>query len=151
MLVAVGRTPRTDGPGLFAVGVERDDAGRVVVDARMRTPRPTIRAAGDVTPHPRCAHVAGVHADTAASDAVLGPRRCVSATVPRVTSTSPGLGAVGATQASATGRTASTIRHEDADRAVAEERTAGVTRIVVDRRDRILGGTSERAYRPCCG
>lgn len=141
VLVATGRTPRTQGLGLEAAGVQCDDTGHVAVDARMRTSQPTIWAAGDVTPNPEYTHLAGVHAATAASNAVLGLRRTVSGTVPRVTYTSPELAAVGVTEASGKGHTTSTIRHEDTDRAVAEQRTVGLTRIVVDRRGRILGGT----------
>lgn len=141
VLVAAGRTARTQGLGLEAAGVECDDSGHVAVDARMRTSQPTIWAAGDVTPNPAFTHLAGVHASTAASNAVLGLRRSVSKTVPRVTYTSPELAAVGVTEASGTGQTTSTIRHEDTDRAVTEQHTAGMTRIVADRRGRILGGT----------
>ncbi|MFF0944923.1 dihydrolipoyl dehydrogenase family protein [Kocuria sp. CPCC 205300] len=141
VLVAAGRTARTEGLGLDAVGVRTDDSGHVVVDARMRTSRPTVWAAGDVTPYPEFTHLAGVHGSTAASNAVLGLRRSVSGTVPRVTYTSPELAAVGVTEASGKGRTTSTIRHGDTDRAVTEQHPDGMTRIVVDRRGRILGGT----------
>ncbi|MFI7581530.1 FAD-dependent oxidoreductase [Kocuria kalidii] len=141
VLVAAGRTARTEGLGLEAVGVACDDSGHVVVDARMRTSQPTFWAAGDVTPHPEFTHLAGVHGSTAASNAVLGLRRSVSRTVPRVTYTSPELAAVGVTEASGKGHTTSTIQHEATDRAVTEERTAGMTRIVVDKHGRILGGT----------
>ena len=141
VLVAAGRKPRTDGLGLEAAGVECDDAGHVVVDPGMRSTNPAIWAAGDVTPRPEFTHLAGVHGSTAASNAVLGLRRAVSDTVPRVTYTSPELAAVGVTEPAAKGHTTSTIRHDDADRAVTEQHTAGMTRIVVDKHGRILGGT----------
>lgn len=141
VLVATGRRARTEDLGLEAVGVECDDSGHVLVDSRMRTSQPTIWAAGDVTPNPEFTHLAGVHGSTAASNAVLGLRRSVSETVPRVTYTSPELAAVGVTEASGKGHTTSTIQHGDTDRAVTEEQTAGMTRIVVDKHGRILGGT----------
>jgi pyruvate/2-oxoglutarate dehydrogenase complex dihydrolipoamide dehydrogenase (E3) component len=37
LLVATGRTPNTDGIGLEAAGVERDERGFVKVDERLRT------------------------------------------------------------------------------------------------------------------
>lgn len=141
VLVAAGRTARTEGLGLGSVGVDCDGSGHVLVDTRMRTSQPTIWAAGDVTPNPQFTHLAGVHGSTAASNAVLGLRRTVSDVVPRVTFTFPELAAVGVTQADGRGHTVSTIHHDDADRAVTEHHTAGMTRIMVDRRGRILGGT----------
>lgn len=141
VLVAAGRAPRTEGLGLDAVGVECNDSGQVVVDAKMRTSQPTIWAAGDVTPNPDFTHLAGVHASTAAFNAVLGLRGSVSDTIPRVTYTSPELAAVGLTEPTKEGHTTSTVHHHETDRAVTEQQTAGMTRIVVDRRGRILGGT----------
>lgn len=141
VLVAAGRSPRTRDLGLAAVGIDLDPSGAVPVDACLRTAQPGIWAAGDVTPHPRYTHLAGVHASTAASNAVLGLRRRSSATVPRVTYTAPELAAVGTTEPAGRGQTVSTVRHEHADRAVTEEHTAGLTRLVVGRRGRILGGT----------
>lgn len=141
ILVATGRKARTDGLGLEAAGVQCDESGRIVVDATMRTTNPAIWAAGDATPYPDFTHLAGVHASTAASNAVLGLRRTVKNTMPRVTFTSPELAAVGITVASARGHTTSTIRHAHSDRAVTERQTRGMTRIVIDRRGTILGGT----------
>jgi pyruvate/2-oxoglutarate dehydrogenase complex dihydrolipoamide dehydrogenase (E3) component len=141
ILVAAGRKARTGGLGLEHLGVECDEAGHVLVDRRMRSSHPLVWAAGDVTPHPRYTHLAGVHASTAASNAVLGLRRRVSTVAPRVTFTSPELAAVGVTSARGRGLRASTIQHAHADRALTEQQTAGFTRIVTDRRGRILGGT----------
>ena len=141
ILVAAGRKARTEGLGLDLLGVECDEAGHVLVDARMRSSNPMIWAAGDVTPHPNFTHLAGVHASTAASNAVLGLRRRVSAVAPRVTFTSPEIGAVGLTSARGRGLRTSTIQHADADRALTEQQTSGFTRIVVGRNGRILGGT----------
>lgn len=141
VLVAAGRIPRTADLGLETVAVERDDTGHVVVDSRMRTSHPSIWAAGDVTPYPEFTHLAGVHGSTAASNAVLGLRRTVSDTVPRVTYTFPELAAVGITVPTDPTHTTSTIHHDDTDRAVTEHDTRGMARIVVDKRGRILGGT----------
>ncbi|MDQ6738959.1 MAG: FAD-dependent oxidoreductase [Actinomycetota bacterium] len=142
VLLATGRTPRTAGLGLDRIGVTLDGYGRVVTDPRMRTSNPLIRAAGDVTANPRFTHLAGVHASVAASNAVLGLSRRISTTIPRVTYTSPELAAVGLTETGSNGRTqARTVRHAHIDRAVTEGSTAGFTRLIVDRRGRILGGT----------
>src|SRR5436190_6441705 len=47
VLVAIGRVPYTDGLGLETVGVNRDNRGRVVVDAHLRTNVGGIYAIGD--------------------------------------------------------------------------------------------------------
>lgn len=142
VLVAVGRTPRTSGLGLEAAGVATDERGHVIVDGHLRTTQPRLWAAGDLTGHPQLTHVAGVHGSLAASNAVLGVRRSVDDVVPRVTYTDPEVAAVGiGTTAPARGVRLLTQSHAHVDRAVAESRTEGFTRLAVDRRGRILGAT----------
>ncbi len=142
VLLATGRVPRTAGLGLDRIGVSLDKDGQVITDTRMMTSNPLIRAAGDVTANPRFTHLAGVHASVAASNAVLGLKRQISATVPRVTFTSPEVAAVGLTTADARlHHRVRTVRHHHVDRAVTEDSTDGFTRLIVDRRGKILGGT----------
>ncbi|GAA1158074.1 dihydrolipoyl dehydrogenase family protein [Nesterenkonia sandarakina] len=141
ILIATGRTPRTASLGLEHLGVDLDERGQVLVDDSMRTSNRSVWAAGDVTTHPKFTHLAGVHASTAASNAVLGLRRSISQTVPRITYTSPEVAAVGLTEATGPGMTTSTVSLEDTDRAVTEESREGFVRLVIDRRGRILGGT----------
>ncbi|EXF23850.1 oxidoreductase [Nesterenkonia sp. AN1] len=141
VLVATGRTARTAGLGLESISVDCDDAGQVLVDGSMRTSNTSIWAAGDVTQHAKFTHLAGVHASTAASNAVLGLRRTVSSTVPRITYTSPEVAAVGVTEASIPEMTTSTVSLENTDRAIAQGTTEGFARLVIGKRGRILGGT----------
>lgn len=145
VLVATGRRSRTDLLGLAAAGVEVDDDGTVRVDDQLRTTRDHIWAAGDVTGHLRFTHVAGVHGSIAASNAVLGlHRRIDTATVPRVTFTQPEVAAVGVpTRGALDGRDfiVRSIAHSDVDRAVTDQQTDGMTRLVMDRRSRIVGVT----------
>ncbi len=148
LLVAVGRTPTTAGLGLDAAGVALDERGAVVVDASLRTTNPRVWAAGDVTPLPQFTHVAGVNGSIAASNAVLGLRRAVDTdAVPRVTYTDPEVAAVGADSWAEDGerlpgrRRTVTRRHDGVDRAVAEGRTDGFARLVLDRRRRVVGAT----------
>jgi pyruvate/2-oxoglutarate dehydrogenase complex dihydrolipoamide dehydrogenase (E3) component len=141
VLVAVGRLPDTRGLGLDAARVATGDHGFVTVDAHLRTSNPRIWAAGDVTGYPQFTHVAGVHGSTAASNAVLGIRRAAEvAAIPRVTFTSPEVAAVGVA-AGADGTATRTLRHDEVDRAIVEGRTAGFTRLVLDRRGRLVGAT----------
>jgi dihydrolipoamide dehydrogenase len=58
VLVAIGRVPYTEGLGLEAVGVKKDNRGRVIVDAHFRTNVDGIYAIGDVIAGPMLAHKA---------------------------------------------------------------------------------------------
>ncbi|CAA9391592.1 MAG: Mercuric ion reductase [uncultured Nocardioides sp.] len=143
LLVAIGRTPRTQGLGLDRAGVETDDHGFVRVDEHLRTSNHRVWAAGDLTGHPQFTHTAGVHGSLAASNAVLGVRRTVDlSAVPRVTYTQPEVAAVGvSTESPPEGMRTLTWRHTHVDRAVTEQDTSGFTRLTVDRRGRIVGAT----------
>lgn len=143
LLVVVGRAPRTSDLGLELAGVEVDARGFVVVDDLLRTTHPRIWAAGDLTGHPQHTHVAGVHGSLAASNAVLGVRRRVDlAAIPRVTFTDPEVAAVGVpTDRERDGVRVLAWSHDHVDRAVAEGDTAGLARLAVDRRGRLLGAT----------
>lgn len=144
VLVAVGRRPRTTALGLDAAGVDLDERGYVQVDPRLRTTNPRIWAAGDLTGHPQFTHTAGVHGSLAASNAILGLRRRVEmATIPRVTFTQPEVAAVGVSldQARDQGLTVRTVAHVDVDRAIAEQQTAGFSRLILDGKGRVVGAT----------
>ncbi len=144
VLVSVGRRPTSGGMGLDAAGVATGPRGHVTVDKRLRTTNSRIWAAGDVTDNPAFTHVAGSHGSMAATNAVLGLRRAVDlATVPRVTYTQPEVAAfgVGLDKVGIDGIVARTIAHTDVDRAIVDEHTEGFSRIVLDRRGRIVGAT----------
>lgn len=99
VLVALGRRPVTDGLGLNTVGVEMGDSGEVVVTARMQSSNPRIWAAGDVTGHPEFVYVAAHHGTLVAENAFSDAKRAVDySRLPRVTFTSPAIGAVGMTE-----------------------------------------------------
>ncbi len=145
LLVALGRQPRTRGIGLREAGVHVDAHGFVRVDRTLRTTNPRVWAAGDLTGHPQFTHVAGVHGSVAASNAVLGLRRkAETVTVPRVAYTSPEVAAVGVSATAADhhpGLSVVTQRHDEVDRAVVEGDTRGFSRLVLDRRGRLVGAT----------
>lgn len=58
VLIAIGRRPHTDGLGLEALGVARDDRGRIETDGRFKTSVTGIYAIGDVITGPMLAHKA---------------------------------------------------------------------------------------------
>ncbi|XP_011179049.1 dihydrolipoyl dehydrogenase, mitochondrial [Zeugodacus cucurbitae] len=58
LLVSVGRRPYTEGLGLEAVGIVKDDKGRVPVNSNFQTVVPNIYAIGDCIHGPMLAHKA---------------------------------------------------------------------------------------------
>lgn len=146
VLVATGRVARTRGLGLDRAGVSLTPSGAVKVDRYLRTSNPRIWAAGDVTPFPHLTHLASQHAGLATVNALLGTRRAVdSAAVPRVVYTDPEVASVGRpTWSSTPGDPPRTItrHHDHVDRAVAEGRTDGFSRLALTGNgSRIVGAT----------
>ena len=98
VLVAVGRKPYSEGLGLEAVGISKDDRGRVQVDAHLRTSVPNIYAVGDLIPGPMLAHKAEEEGVCVAETVVTGHGHVNYETVPGVIYTWPELASVGATE-----------------------------------------------------
>ncbi len=99
ILVALGRRPVTDRLNLDAVGVKTGESGEIVVTDQMQSSNPRIWAAGDVTGHPEFVYVAAHHGTMVAENAFAAADRSVDYTrLPRVTFTSPAIGAVGLTE-----------------------------------------------------
>ena len=136
VLIATGRTPRTDGLGLAAAGIAADDLGFVIVDAQQRTMNPAVYAAGDVTRGPEYVYVAAMAGKVAARNA-LGHREQVDYTgLPSVLFTSPQLAFAGMTEAEAlaagTRCACRYLRLSDVPRAITNHNTRGGIKIVAD-------------------
>lgn len=141
VLVATGRRPATDRLGLDIAGIGTDPGGWVTSGKALRTANRVVWAAGDVTWLPKHTHLAGVSGAVATRNALLGTRKTMTADgAPRVIFTSPEVASVGQQAAGEDDRCV-TVSHRHLDRAIAEDDTAGFTKITVDRRGRILGGT----------
>jgi dihydrolipoamide dehydrogenase len=98
MLVAVGRVPYSEGLGLDAVGVKRDNRGRVIVDPHFRTNIAGIYAIGDVIAGPMLAHKAEEEG-VAVAEILAGQAGHVNYDViPNVVYTSPEIASVGKTE-----------------------------------------------------
>ncbi|NYI81246.1 mercury(II) reductase [Nocardioides panzhihuensis] len=104
VLVALGRRPVTDGLNLEAVELKTGESGEIVVTDQLQSSNPRIWAAGDVTGHPEFVYVAAYHGTMVAENAFASAERSVDYTrLPRVTFTSPAIGAVGMTEAQVLG------------------------------------------------
>jgi dihydrolipoamide dehydrogenase len=97
ILVAVGRTPRSRGLGLEAVGVVPDAKGFVPTNERMETKVPGLYAIGDLTRPPLLAHKAMREGLVAAENAA-GKNSAFDYRVPNVVYTSPEWASVGLTE-----------------------------------------------------
>ena len=98
VLVAIGRVPYTEALGLEAVGVTRDNRGRVVVDAHLRTNVGGIYAIGDVVAGPMLAHKAEDEG-VAAAEVIAGQAGHVNyEVIPNIVYTHPEIASVGKTE-----------------------------------------------------
>jgi len=104
LLVAVGRKAHSAGLGLEAVGVERDERGRVKVDAQFRTKVPGILAIGDLIAGPMLAHKASEEAVAAVEMLAGHTAKLDPNTIPSVVYTWPELAQVGLTEDEAKAR-----------------------------------------------
>ncbi len=98
VLVAIGRVPYTEGLGLEAVGVKKDNRGRVIVDPHYRTNVAGIYAIGDAIAGPMLAHK-GEEEGVAAAEIIAGQAGHVNyEVIPNVVYTNPEIAAVGKTE-----------------------------------------------------
>ena len=144
VLVAIGRVPYTDGLGLEAVGVQKDNGGRVVVDKHFATHVPGIYAIGDVIAGPMLAHKAEDEG-VAVAEILAGQAGHVNYDViPNVVYTAPEIASVGKTEeelkeagiAYKSGKFPFTAN----GRAKVNHQTDGFVKILADvRTDRLLG------------
>ena len=95
LLVATGRAPNTRDLNLQAVGVATDSAGRILVDAGMRTSAPDVYAAGDCTTQPQFVYVAAAAGTRAAINMMGGEASLDLGAMPAVVFTEPQVATVG--------------------------------------------------------
>jgi dihydrolipoamide dehydrogenase len=99
VLVAVGRTPMTDGLGLDAIGIQTDRRGCIGVDEQYRTTVEGVWAIGDVIPGPMLAHLAE-HEGICAVETMAGqPGHVNYEAIPNVIYTHPEIASLGKTTA----------------------------------------------------
>ena len=145
-LVTTGRTPNTTGLGLVEAGIALTDRAGILVDARMRTSRPGVYAAGDVTGRDQFVYMAAYGAKIAALNAMHGDRLAYdNAAMPWVVFTDPQAAGVGLTAASARAAgfepATSVVALDQVARALAARDTRGLIKLVADSRTgRLLGG-----------
>lgn len=152
LLAAIGREAITDGLGLDAAGIEADKTG-IVCDDKLRTANRRVYAAGDIAGKGQLTHLAGWHGSVIVRNLYFGlPTRQSSAAIPAAVYTDPPLAMVGMTEDEARETRGERVRtaswsFEENDRAIAEGRTEGGVKIVLDKDGKLLGASAvgERA------
>ena len=149
LLVAVGRSPNTEGLGLDAVGVVTDERGGVEVDEFLRSSVPTIYACGDVIAPYQFTHTASHEAWFASVNSLFGPFKRFKvdySVIPWTTFTDPEVARVGLNEqeAESQGIPVEVTRYnlEELDRALADGEGRGFIKVLTPPgKDRILGAT----------
>lgn len=145
LLVAVGRKANVDGLGLEAAGIKFDKRS-IKVDATLRTTNRRAYAIGDVAGSLQFTHVAGYHAGLVIRSIMFRmAAKPDTSIIPWATYTDPELAHVGWDEKTAREKLGqiSVLRwpfHEN-DRAQAERKTAGMIKVIADRKGRIKGAT----------
>ena len=144
ILLAIGRRPSLASLHLERAGVKTSKKG-IDVDATLRSSQPHIWAAGDVTGALQFTHVAYEQGKLAAQNAFASdPRPFAGRVIPWVTYTKPALSHVGKTEEQlrqdGVDYRVARMFFKDVERAVAEGKTAGLVKLLVDNQGAILGG-----------
>ena len=143
LLVATGRAVNVEGLGLEEAGIRYDRKG-IAVKSDLRTTNRRVYAIGDVAGGLQFTHVAGYHAGLVIRGILFRlSAKPDNTIIPWATYTDPELANVGLTeeQAREKHREIHVLRwpyHEN-DRAIAEGKTAGMIKMITDRKGRILG------------
>ncbi len=144
VLVAIGREPFSEGLGLEALDVKKDNRGRIVVDPHFRTNVAGVYAIGDVIAGPMLAHKAEEEG-VAVAEIIAGQAGHVNYDViPNVVYTYPQIACVGKTeeelQAAGIAFNVGKFPFTANARARANLATDGFVKILADARtDRVLG------------
>lgn len=146
VLVAVGRAPNGAKIGAENAGVKVTERGFIEVDKQLRTNVNNIFAIGDIIGQPMLAHKA-VHEGHVAAEVIAGKKHFFDPKViPSIAYTDPELAWAGLTEKEAK---AQGIDYEVAvfpwsasGRAIAQGATDGMTKLLFDKHNRIIGGAT---------
>ena len=144
VLVAIGRVPYTEGLGLEALGVKKDNRGRILVDPHYRTNVDGVHAIGDVIAGPMLAHKAEEEGVAVAEILAGQPGHVNYDVIPNVVYTYPEIASVGKTEeelkAAGTAYNVGKFPFTANPRAKVNLTTEGFVKILADAKtDRVLG------------
>ena len=137
VLVTTGRSPNTAGLGLDEAGIKQMPTGGIYIDDRMRTSRPGIYAAGDVTGRDQFVYMAAYGAKLAARNALNGDSLVYdNRTMPWVVFTDPQVAGVGLSERQAIQQgldvKTSVVSLDQVSRALAARDTRGLIKLIAE-------------------
>ncbi|HEU5258777.1 MAG TPA: dihydrolipoyl dehydrogenase [Vicinamibacterales bacterium] len=144
VLVAIGRRPNSEIPGLDTTAVKIDARGFIEHDGQRRTAEPTIFAIGDVAGEPMLAHKAS-HEARVAVEAIQGHKAVFEPlAIPAVVFTDPEIAWTGLTEAQALAERrdieVAKFPWGALSRAITVDRPEGLTKLVLESKTgRVLG------------
>ncbi len=146
LLIALGRVPAAENLGLENAGVETDQKGYIKVNKYLQTSKKNIFACGDSIGGYQFTHMSGYEAEVVAKNILLPINLKVDyKKVTWTTYTKPQVAHSGYTEASAkeAGKFGKVLMKsfEDVDRSMIEEDCEGFTKLILDKKGRIIGGT----------
>ncbi len=144
VLVAVGRAPNGTKIGADNAGVKVTDRGFIEVDKQMRTNVKNIFAIGDLVGQPMLAHKA-THEGHVAAEVIAGKKHYFDPKViPSIAYTDPEVAWAGLTEKEAKEQgveyEAAVFPWSASGRAIAQGSTDGMTKLLFDKNNRIIGG-----------
>lgn len=144
LLVAIGRSPVTDGLNIEAAGVQSNERGYIEVDELSRTNVPHIYCIGDVSGRMQLAHAATSQAIYAVEHALNDAEKIEEVVIPGVIFTSPEVALVGYTEIEAKKLGIETnigkFAFRGLGKAMASNETEGFVKIIAEKEsDRIIG------------
>ncbi len=145
ILLTTGRTPNTKGLGLQEAGIDMLPNGGILVDDHLRTTKPGVYAAGDVTGRDQFVYMAAYGAKLAALNALNGDSLVYdNRAMPWVVFTDPQIAGVGLSEAAAKSAgfdtKISVLPLDQLPRALAARDVRGLIKLVADvKTDRLLG------------
>lgn len=145
-LIALGRISATDELGLEKAEIEVDERGYIKVNEHLQTSKKNIYACGDVLGDYQFTHMAGYEAEIVSRN-ILSPIKTIVdySKVVWTTYTKPQVAHSGYTEASAkeAGKFGKVLikTFEDVDRNIIEGDTQGFVKLILDSKDRVIGGT----------
>ncbi len=143
ILLAVGRTPVSEGLGLDAAGVKTDERGFIPTSESMETNVPGVYAIGDVTRPPLLAHKAMKEGLVAAEHAAGRPA-AFDQQIPAVVYTQPEFASVGMTEAEAREKgievAVGRFPMSASGRALTLQQTEGMVKVIADAANDLLLG-----------
>ncbi|HPS88003.1 MAG TPA: FAD-dependent oxidoreductase [Spirochaetota bacterium] len=145
LLVSLGRVPATEGLGLENAGVKSDDRGFISINKYLQTSVKNIYACGDAAGPYQFTHMAGYQAGVVLRNIIFPLKKSAVdySAVPWTTFTKPEVAHAGYTEQAAreSGRFKDTVMVDlgDMDRAQAENDTTGFLKLILGKKNRIIG------------